>query len=187
MLSITYLAGMIRQWAVARNIVDGATQKDQALKLQSEFGELCGNVDLLSNPYLLVSDRNDLLKKVVDDIGDNFVVLTILAAQQKEQIETIEVGYYDGSCDHVYKLGQVYGKLCDSVLKGDSKSVSECIGLAHYHLRELSDELDLQFQTCIAEAYKDIKDRRGIMYNGAFIKSTDSRYLACCEEIGVQP
>lgn len=190
MLSLSYLSERIRSWAVARNIVDGATQKDQFIKLDSEFGELCGNLGLieLNNECEDNEDMHrDLLEKLKDDIGDNYVVLTILAAQQGAKIEEIDIIEGPAFGSAILHLGAAKGKLGDCILKGDGRGVMQYIGKCIYFLQRICDDHDLEFNVCIAAAYADIKDRRGIMYHGAFIKSTDTRYEACCAEIGVQP
>ena len=63
------LISKIEQWAEDRNIISGAKPIDQAMKLFAEHGELSENVG------------NNQLDKVFDDVGDVFVVLTIIAKQ----------------------------------------------------------------------------------------------------------
>lgn len=185
MLSLSYLSERIRSWAVARNIVDGATQKDQFIKLNSEFGELCITLDHLD--YCAPEEKGELMSQLKDDIGDNYVVLTILAAQQKVNIEDLKPEEVTLCCDHVKRLASAYGKLGDLILKGASDIVPDYIEKALGHLKWICIDHDMDFNTCIAAAYADIKDRRGVMYHGAFVKSTDTRYEACCAEIGVKP
>lgn len=185
MLSLSYLSERIRSWAVARNIVDGATQKDQFIKLNSEFGELCLTTDQID--FCDPEEGTELINQLKDDIGDNYVVLTILAAQQNVKIENLKAEEVTLCCDHVKRLGHTYGKLGDAILKGDSDGVVSYTQTALGHLSNICNEYDLDFNTCIAAAYDDIKDRRGVMYHGAFVKSTDTRYEACCAEIGVKP
>lgn len=101
----------VEQWAHDRNLVFGSNSKAQCLKLMSEVGEMADNIN----------KGND----VIDDIGDCFVVLIILANQ---------------------------------------------IGVTP--------------KTCLEFAYKEIKDRKGIMVNGTFIKESDPSYQKSCERIG---
>lgn len=84
-------------WARDRNLLEGATSKDQCLKLIQEVGELSDSLCKGLSP--------------IDDIGDCLVVLIIIATQQ-----------------------------------------------------------GLTIQECLAHAYNDIKDRRGTMVDGVFIK-----------------
>lgn len=94
------LISKVGQWAEDRNLIKGATPKDQFHKLIQECGEL--------------SDSICKGKDASDDIGDCTVVLIILAAQ-----------------------------------------------------------LGLDFEECLQVAYNDIKDRKGIMRDGVFIKEDD--------------
>jgi NTP pyrophosphatase (non-canonical NTP hydrolase) len=87
----------IKQWHYDRNLIDGATDKDQYLKLIQEAGELSDNI---------CKGRD-----VSDDIGDMIVVLINIAER-------------------------------------NGLSVTECVG----------------------KAYDDIKDRKGKMIDGVFIK-----------------
>tara|TARA_R110000851_G_scaffold331912_1_gene506908 strand:+ start:1375 stop:1713 length:339 start_codon:yes stop_codon:yes gene_type:complete len=94
------LFSKIVEWAQDRNLINGATSKDQCLKLVQEVGEL--------------SDSLCKKKSPIDDIGDCIVCLTILAEQQ-----------------------------------------------------------GLTMQECIEHAYNDIKDRKGTMIDGVFVKDSD--------------
>jgi NTP pyrophosphatase (non-canonical NTP hydrolase) len=90
----------IKQWHIDRNLIDGATDKDQVCKLIQEVGELSDNVC-----------KN---KDVADDIGDIMVVLI---------------------------------------------NIAERNGLSLEH--------------CLDVAYDDIKDRKGRMVDGIFVKEGD--------------
>lgn len=91
----------IRQWAIARNLQTGETAK-QMVKLMEEIGELASGM------------ARDNINKIIDSIGDAYVVLTILAMQ--------------------------YG---------------------------------IDIEMCIDEAYETIKDRKGKLVNGIFVKEED--------------
>lgn len=70
-------------WAEERNLVLGATRKDQLTKLVEEMGELAAG--------LARSDE----AKIHDSIGDCFVVLTILALQSGTTIRRCAADAYD--------------------------------------------------------------------------------------------
>ena len=59
----------IRNWAIARNLIEGSTPDKQFLKLIEETGELAHGMAKF--------DTNE----IVDAIGDVIVVLTIIAKQ----------------------------------------------------------------------------------------------------------
>lgn len=95
-------ANRIRQWAHDRNLLAGSDTKSQFVKLMEEAGELAAAIAR--------SDQDEF----EDAIGDMFVVLTIMAAQNGVEIEE-----------------------------------------------------------CIARAWSEIKDRKGRMVDGIWVKSGD--------------
>ena len=92
-------ADLIRQWARDRNLIEGSDLKSQFVKLIEEAGELANAI--------AKNNRNEF----ADAIGDMFVVLTIIAAQN-----------------------------------------------------------DMWVEDCIERAWREIKDRKGKMVDGIFIK-----------------
>lgn len=93
----------IREWAEARNLINGSDSFRQLAKLTEETGELAADISKCRQRA-----------KIADSIGDCVVVLTILAAQQ-----------------------------------------------------------GLKIEDCIAQAHEEIKDRRGVMRDGVFVKEED--------------
>jgi NTP pyrophosphatase (non-canonical NTP hydrolase) len=91
------LINSIVQWHYDRNLIDGATDKDQYMKLIQEAGELSDNI---------CKGRD-----IADDIGDMMVVLINIAERN-----------------------------------------------------------NLTIEHCLEQAYNDIKDRKGKMVDGVFIK-----------------
>ena len=91
----------VKQWHVDRNLIDGANDKDQVLKLLQEMGELSDNV----------CKGNDIR----DDLGDMLVVMI-------------------------------------NIMKRNNISMEECLQVA----------------------YDDIKDRKGKMIDGIFVKEGDN-------------
>lgn len=94
------LVRLVEQWHVDRNLIDGATDKDQVLKLIQEMGELSDNV---------CKGRD-----IRDDLGDMLVVMI-------------------------------------NIMKRNNILMEECLQVA----------------------YNDIKDRKGKMIDGIFVKQDD--------------
>ena len=94
------LIKLVSQWHHDRNLIEGATSKDQVLKLIQEVGEL--------------SDSVCKQQDVKDDIGDCLVILINIAEREGTTLEE-----------------------------------------------------------CLAVAYEDIKDRKGKMIEGIFVKDED--------------
>lgn len=149
------LIAKIEQWAEDRNIIKGSKPIDQAMKLFSEFGELADNV----------GKGRDCR----DDIGDIFVVLTIISKQLGLNIDDAfdYAGISAGSLKHaVCGLGAT---LHDFVEYQDQEKLANCIEF----LECVANEARVIFRECVQIAYDDIKDRHGYMKNGIFIKLSD--------------
>lgn len=161
----------IEQWASDRNIIKGSKPIDQAMKLFSEFGELADNV----------GKGRDCR----DDIGDVFVVLTIMSAQLGETISEITIGdinwkYGNKSlvseiCGHLYEFVN-YAKVCG----WDYSSLSFSLEF----LKFIANDIGSSLEECVQIAYNDIKDRKGVVYNGLFIKESDPAYKEAMEKLG---
>jgi NTP pyrophosphatase (non-canonical NTP hydrolase) len=66
---------LIRNWAAARNLINGSDSFRQMTKLVEELGELAHGI------------AKNRPAEIMDGIGDMIVVLTILAAQNNVDIE----------------------------------------------------------------------------------------------------
>lgn len=79
---ILTLINKVKQWHYDRNLIDGATDKDQVCKLIQEVGELSDNVCKQ--------------KDIKDDIGDCMVILINIAERNGVSLtECLEVAYND--------------------------------------------------------------------------------------------
>ena len=79
----------------------------------------------------------------------------------------------DGSTDkdQYMKLIQEVGELSDSLCKG--KDIRDDIGDIMVVLINIMVRNDLNMKDCLSIAYDDIKDRRGKMMDGIFVKEGD--------------
>lgn len=73
----------------------------------------------------------------------------------------------------ILKLGEEYGELCQGLAKGNSDQVIDSIGDMYVVLVVLSMQLGIDIESCIDQAYDEIKDRKGKMINGVFVKEED--------------
>ena len=71
------------------------------------------------------------------------------------------------------KLGEEYDELQDAIYQGDLQAAADAIGDMTVVLVMLSELLKLDYASCIHLAYNQIKDRRGVMADGCFVKETD--------------
>ena len=74
------------------------------------------------------------------------------------------------------KLVQEVGELSDSICKG--KDIKDDVGDIIVVLANLCARNRVSFLSCLEQAWSDIKDREGIMYENVFVKSTDPEYAS---------
>jgi NTP pyrophosphatase (non-canonical NTP hydrolase) len=79
----------------------------------------------------------------------------------------------DGSTDkdQYMKLIQEAGELSDNICKG--RDISDDIGDMMVVLINIATRNNLTITECLEAAYNDIKDRKGRMVDGVFVKEAD--------------
>lgn len=95
-----------------------------------------------------------------------------------DYVEEIKVWHHDRNLiegatakDQVCKLIQEVGELSDNVCKG--RDISDDIGDCIVVLVNLAEREGLTLTGCVKQAYDDIKDRKGRMVDGIFVKESD--------------
>ncbi|MGL5525699.1 MAG: hypothetical protein ACRDCY_18285 [Aeromonas veronii] len=185
-MNMKELLALVVQWGVDRNFPNGGTKQGQVCKLAEEWGkEACANI--------LASDR----EKFKDDIGDQVVVLAMLGLSAgvdpqdivnrlgnvlQEQTGSGLAGNFWYAQDktqlpwvHVYQMAlgisQELGTLAEAVVKGADVSVT----ILNYaaQLQAFCDYVGVNVFESLQVAYSEIKDRKGSMVDGAFIKESD--------------
>jgi len=69
------------------------------------------------------------------------------------------------------KLGSEFGELCDDIAKG--RDIRDDLGDMLVVMINIMDRNEITFIECLERAYNDIKDRKGKMINGTFVKQED--------------
>ena len=156
----------IEQWAEDRNIINGTKPIDQAMKLFSEFGELADNI----------GKGRDCR----DDIGDVFIVLTIICKQCKKSINVVVDNvvsdphcFESNSKVSVIELGMT---ITSMLHENNSDPLMFNVEGALCDLNDICIVNGYTLEECVQIAYDDIKDRKGIVHNGLFIKESDPAY-----------
>ena len=78
--------------------------------------------------------------------------------------------------DQVLKLQQELGELSDSVCK--QKDMKDDLGDMMVIMLNIMKRNDVTMEECLETAYNDIKDRKGKMVDGIFIKEKDDFFTA---------
>lgn len=169
MSDLTQLIKNIENWADARNLIEGSTPKKQFIKLMEEFGELCSGVS---------KNKIDVVK---DSIGDCFVVMVILAAQRKKNemrqaknVAAFTVPYGNNKVDiedHLIESLYVLHRLSHEL--SSYANISVLFMSCFVQLLEVAHHFDLDIHDCVQAAWDEIKDRKGRMIDGVFVKEGD--------------
>lgn len=157
---------LITDWAEKREIISGSTYTKQGLKLIEELGELTG--------AHAKCDYN----RILDAVGDVFVVACILHKMKTPTAPALyterhERGTYAKPDDILLDLA----RNCTNTLywisrDNESQAYSEMYDLVD-HLQEYCLAMEIEFRDCVVLAWEEIKDRRGVMHEGVFIKEHD--------------
>lgn len=149
----------VERWAIERGL-NTADPDKQRLKLWEEFGEL--------NASIARDDREG----AIDAIGDMLVVMIIY----KQQLGYGSNVLFYPRQDNVDFLGRLEDVgLIDFIGCGiyDSSNYIEGLGMVVENLTVLAYRLGTNLEECLAAAYDVIKDRKGKMINGVFVKESD--------------
>lgn len=177
---------LIRDWAKARNIIGGGSSAlDQFIKGLTEAGELWTHIG---------KGQRDLMR---DDIGDVYVCLVNAAGNLdinlEDHVRPLEkYNVHSGRSSYQVKglkrwsLQVLYGmagvaQSIENVLESDNgrdvdffkSDFSEACADVVYALETIALENDWTLSECVIEAYEDIRDRRGLMNDGCFVKEKD--------------
>ena len=167
MLASTFAVNVAR-WSDDRNITTGSTPARQFLKLMEEFKETCEAIECHD-----VADT-------MDGIGDTLVVLAIILHQTGQNfhapfqkgldMRAAHAGLID---DPMIVLGSSLGEIAVGIAKESPITIKEgCSGVVK-GLKMLCDAAAIDINDCMSEAWEAIKDRRGVLVGGVFVKESD--------------
>lgn len=71
------------------------------------------------------------------------------------------------------KTMEELGELARAINKGDKEKQMDGIGDTVVTLICIAEQLGLKFNDCLDYAYNEIKDRKGKLINGTFVKESD--------------
>jgi len=169
----------VKTWAVARDFETGAFTDGQFNKLIEEFGELAGGI---------AKDKPNKLEVIKDSVGDMLVVLSNIYLIEKMDFAdvlkrangiikrnnmktdnavlfiSIAIGKLANEVNLSYPKNDFYNMQVHSI----NFAVDIIIGLNF-----VCEEYKTTLEECYALAYEEIKDRKGKMINGVFVKSED--------------
>ena len=147
----------VLQWANDRNIIAGSDTMSQLLKTCTEAGEM---VD--------AARANDI-DEYVDAIGDQWVTIVIGMAQAGVPYqEALDASRKINSPPLIDDIISAISLIADGILKQEKSKLSQGYGEYLSVLRAVPDFVD-----GVVKAWNTIKDRKGKMVNGVFVKESD--------------
>lgn len=183
----------IVRWAHERNIINGSTPQAQFVKLVEEAGEL---------------DSWEEEVDALDALGDCLVVSIILAAQFKTTalhtlLDTARMDFSNdpraGCRPFVFPMAQRFptilsalGKVASTIARKNDAAFEEALYefmlacVNEYCESFAAGNRDGSVDKALSHAWNEIKDRKGVMLDGVFIKSTDERYSDAVAEATLQ-
>ena len=161
----------IEQWAEDRNLIEGSTPQKQFIKLMEEFGELCAGIA-----------RNDK-DKIKDSIGDCSVVVIILTKQLNANnlgfITAYKAADFSTENSEIIclrasgVLGNASSYLMYMTSRETKSRLADVLLRFIYYISKIALNFELNFESCLNSAYNEIKDRKGHMIDGVFVKEGD--------------
>ena len=163
---------LVAQWGKDRNFFapDGATYEGQWMKLFEELGELALGIN------------KKKINVIKDSIGDALVVCIMLQHIADRQNKLTELSKYDlfaniGEYYNHLPHVRMYFILNDCVWLNPANTSTTRYGF--YLQRIVASLADMAISSgfalneCLEAAYEEIKDRKGQMVHGVFIKEED--------------
>jgi hypothetical protein len=160
-MSPEQVLGAIHQWGVERNIIGEGKSQAQFLKLVEEYSEYEGAFNLA---------------EVRDGIGDTVVVLVMIAGIEGFTIPAHGWTIVDDGPVRNPNMMVIFGNLAAAISRNNVPQIEVQSNNLMAMLNDLAFVNGVDFIDCVREAYDEIKDRKGILLDGIFIKSTDPRY-----------
>lgn len=71
------------------------------------------------------------------------------------------------------KMIEEVGELAEGLAKGNLGQVIDSVGDVYVVLTILTLQMDLDISDCIVAAYEEIRNRKGKMINGVYVKEAD--------------
>lgn len=73
----------------------------------------------------------------------------------------------------ILKLGEEFGELCEGMAKNRPGQIVDSIGDIYVVLTVLCLQLGIPIDECIKTSYNEIRDRKGKMVDGVYVKESD--------------
>ncbi|MGM0260440.1 MazG-like family protein [Enterococcus sp. AZ102] len=135
-----------------------------------------------SDDFDWMEDSETLLqqyKDTVDMMRTMYLALTMDELKPKETTELIKQWFYDRKLNdadpfrQLAKLQEESGELAAGIIRKNDLKTKDSIGDITVVLIGICTQLDIDYKECVEMAYNEIKDRKGELIDGVFVKEED--------------
>lgn len=124
---------------------------------------------------LAESKAKQITSNYVEDVfnGDNKSSYETLARKIVNRFTGIGIVKPENTKTQFMKVTEELGELAEGINKGKPEQVKDSLGDVLVTLILLAEDLNLNLLDCLNSAWNEIKDRKGEVKNGSFIKEED--------------
>ncbi|UDW84578.1 MazG-like family protein [Pasteurella canis] len=187
----------IKQWARDRGLDTGSTLGKQFVKLMEEFGELCSGLakqktdviadsigDMIVVMVVMNTIYDNLPLQLKSDSDDKLLIKETMqrleSKYKQDQINTLSEHYFNHYDRRVSFAVGALNALGDETSRIDVFGkdtnidfMSEAMFSLFRELYNLATAFGLNVNDCLNQAWNEIKNRKGKMIGGAFVKEGD--------------
>ena len=131
---------------------------------------------------LAENNTDDFLEHTKQELMDAVNYIQKLQTQRKENIQESVINWakernlikLGNAPKQLIKLSEEVGELGSAFLKNDYTEIKDAIGDIQIVLMILSEQLAIDYNQCLEDAYNVIKNRKGKTINGTFVKDENN-------------
>ena len=127
---------------------------------------------------LAENNTDDFLEHTKQELMDAVNYIQKLQSQRKENVQESVINWakernlikLGNAPKQLIKLSEEVGELGSAFLKNDFNEIKDAIGDIQIVLMILSEQLSIDYNQCLEDAYNVIKNRKGKTIDGTFVK-----------------
>ncbi len=131
---------------------------------------------------LAENNTDDFLEHTKQELMDAVNYIQKLQTQRKDNVQESVINWakernlikLGNAPKQLIKLSEEVGELGSAFLKNEYTEIKDAIGDIQIVLMILSEQLGIDYNQCLNDAYNVIKDRKGKTINGTFVKDENN-------------
>lgn len=150
----------------------GTLERLEEVLRDMEANRLATNKDI---DMLAEKKAKQIMSKYVENIfnGGNQTSYETLARKIINRFTGIGIVSADNTKTQFMKVTEELGELAEGINKGKPEQIKDSLGDVLVTLILLAEDLNLNLLDCLSSAWGEIKDRKGEVKDGSFVKEED--------------